>query len=408
MRTDSKTIYNFLSDDQLSILESHLQSRFIDDCCTEKFNVVFDLLHQCDINCIGCGTNAICIKDVQKIEEPELTFEAIEKILLKIKHYAEMTNKAVFVNFGGGEPFLRNDIIRILKKACELFGVDGVGIDTNASLLDSYELIVKAEPYVSYIGVSINGLHDYHNWWANNHLFDAYERTTGVIQKLCKIPDVASKIEVTTVATTKNIDAIPTLMEELSAMGVKNYSVHRAIPVGRMERLKTNLIPSWKQYLILLLNMIEKAKGIGMNAHLHHSIEGIHGTLLCGIDTMVEQKLIDKNHRSSIGIEPDGELTIDPWCTVGYWKKLSLGNILCNSKTIDELFVENQEKIAAIQRCYSADYRCGGCNERCSGGNRIVAAASFLKEMKKDYGIEIIYQAFSEKDPACPLYEVVI
>lgn len=408
MRTDSKTIYNFLSDDQLSILESHLQSRFIDDCCTEKFNVVFDLLHQCDINCIGCGTNAICIKDVQKIEEPELTFEAIEKILLKIKHYADMTNKAVFVNFGGGEPFLRNDIIRILKKACELFGVDGVGIDTNASLVDSYELIVKAEPYVSYIGVSINGLHDYHNWWANNHLFDAYERTTGVIQKLCKIPDVASKIEVTTVATTKNIDAIPTLMEELSAMGVKNYSVHRAIPVGRMERLKTNLIPSWKQYLILLLNMIEKAKGIGMNAHLHHSIEGIHGTLLCGIDTMVEQKLIDKNHRSSIGIEPDGELTIDPWCTVGYWKKLSLGNILCNSKTIEELFVENQEKIAAIQRCYSADYRCGGCNERCSGGNRIVAAASFLKEMKKDYGIEIIYQAFSEKDPACPLYEVVI
>lgn len=126
------------------------------------------------------------------------------------------------------------------------------------------------------------------------------------------------KIEVTTVATTKNIDTIPTLMEELSAMGVRNYSVHRAIPVGRMEKLKTNLIPSWKQYLILLLNMMEKAKGIDMNAHLHHSIEGIHGALMCGIDTMVEKKMIDKNHRSSIGIEPDGELTIDPWCTVGY------------------------------------------------------------------------------------------
>ena len=173
-----------------------------------------------------------------------------------------------------------------------------------------------------------------------------------------------------------------------------------------MEKLKTNLIPSWKQYLILLLNMIEKAKGIDMNAHLHHSIEGIHGTLMCGIDTMVEQKMIDKNHRSSIGIEPDGELTIDPWCTVGYWKNLSLGNILRDSKTIEELFAENQEKIAAIQSCYAVDYRCGGCNERCSGGNRIVAAATFLKEMKKDYSIETIYQAFSKKDPACPLYEV--
>lgn len=406
MRTDNKTLYDFLSDDQISILERHLQSRFANNNRNEKFNVVFDLLHQCDLNCVGCGTNAICIKGIQKIENPELTFEDIEKILFKIRGYADKTNKEVFINFGGGEPFLRNDIIQILKRACELFGANGVGIDTNASLTDSYELIRQAAPYVSYIGVSINGLNDYHNWWANNHIFDAYKRATGVIRRLCEVPDVALKLEVTTVATTKNIDTIPTLMEELSAMGVRNYSVHRAIPVGRMEKLKTNLIPSWKQYLILLLNMIEKAKGIDMNAHLHHSIEGIHGTLMCGIDTMVEQKMIDKNHRSSIGIEPDGELTIDPWCTVGYWKNLSLGNILRDSKTIEELFAENQEKIAAIQSCYAVDYRCGGCNERCSGGNRIVAAATFLKEMKKDYSIETIYQAFSKKDPACPLYEV--
>lgn len=407
MRTDSKTLYDFLSDDQISILERHLQSRFANNNRKEKFNVVFDLLHQCDINCVGCGTNAICINDIHKIENPELTFEDIEKILFKIRCYADKTNKEVFINFGGGEPFLRNDIIQILKRAYELFGVNGVGIDTNASLKDSYELIRQAVPYVSYIGVSINGLHDYHNWWANNHSFDAYRRATGVIQRLCEEPDIAyKKLEVTTVATTKNIDTIPKLMEELSAMGVRNYSVHRAIPVGRMEKLKTNIIPSWKQYLILMLNMIEKSKEIDMNAHLHHSIEGIHGTLMCGINTMVEKKMIDKNQRSSIGIEPDGELTIDPWCTVGYWKNLSLGNILRDSKEIEELFSENQEKITAIQRCYAADYRCGGCNERCSGGNRIVAASTFLKEMKKGYSIETIYQAFSKKDPACPLYEV--
>ena len=407
MRTDSKTLYDFLSDDQISILERHLQSRFANNYRNEKFNVVFDLLHQCDINCVGCGTNAICIKGIQKIENPELTFEDIEKILLKIRCYADKTNKEVFINFGGGEPFLRNDIIQILKRAYELFCANGVGIDTNASLIDSYELISQATPYVSYIGVSINGLHDYHNWWANNHIFDAYKRATGVVQRLCKVPELVSKLEVTTVATTRNIESIPALMEELSEMGVKNYSVHRAIPVGRMEKQKMNLIPSWKQYLFLLLRMIETAKKTGMNAHLHHSIEAIHGALMCGIDTLAEQKLLDKNHRSSIGIEPDGELTIDPWCTVGYWKTLSLGNILCDSKTIEELFAENQEKITAIQKCYAVDYRCGGCNERCSGGNRIVAAATSLEEMKKDYNIETIYQAFSEKDPACPIYEVV-
>lgn len=148
MRTDSKTLYDFLSDDQISILERHLQSRFANNYRNEKFNVVFDLLHQCDINCVGCGTNAICIKGIQKIENPELTFEDIEKILLKIRCYADKTNKEVFINFGGGEPFLRNDIIQILKRAYELFGANGVGIDTNASLIDSYELISQATPYV--------------------------------------------------------------------------------------------------------------------------------------------------------------------------------------------------------------------------------------------------------------------
>lgn len=406
MRTDTKIMYDFLSDDQISILERHLQSRFTNTNSSEKFNVVFDLLHQCDINCIGCGTNAICIRGVHKIEKPELTFDAIEKILMKIKNYADFANKEVFINYGGGEPFLRNDIIRILKRTCDLFGANGVGIDTNASLLDSYEMIRQAAPYVSYIGVSINGLHDYHNWWANNHTFDAYDRATDVIRKLCEVPELVSKLEVTTVATTQNIDSIPDLMEELSVLGVKNYSVHRAIPVGRMERQKMELIPSWKQYLLLLLKMIETAKRTGMNAHLHHSIEGIHGALMCGIDTLANKKLIDKNHRSSIGIEPNGEITIDPWCTVGYWKNLSLGNILCDSRTIEELFAENQEKIARIQNCYAVEYRCDGCIERCSGGSRIVAAATYLKEMKCNYTNETIYRAFSEKDPACPLYEV--
>ena len=94
MRTDSKALYDFLSDDQISILERHLQSRFANNYRNEKFNVVFDLLHQCDINCVGCGTNAICIKGIQKIENPELTFEDIEKIC----NCSELTSKMLRIS----------------------------------------------------------------------------------------------------------------------------------------------------------------------------------------------------------------------------------------------------------------------------------------------------------------------
>lgn len=409
MREDTKNLYGFLSDYHIHILENYLINRFKKNNSIENFNVVFDLLHQCDLNCIGCGTDAHFLKDIYIQDEYKLSYDAIDYILLKIKEYAENIKRKVFINFGGGEPFLRKDIIRILNRASELFGTEGVGIDTNASLLDSYDLICQATNYVSYIGISVNGLHDYHNWWANNHTFDAFERTTNVVKKLCKNNDIASKLEITTVATTKNIQTIPFLMELLSNMGVENYSVHRAIPVGRMAKLKIDLIPSWKQYLLLLIEMIEISEKIGMNAHLHHSIEGIHATLMCGIDTMAKHKFIDKNHRSSIGIEPNGELTIDPWCTVGIWKSLSLGNILVDSKSIEDLFLENQDKIISIKNCYDPNYRCCGCTESCSGGNRIVSAATYLNESSicnSNSDITAIYRALEGRDPACPLYEV--
>ena len=74
---------------------------------------------------------------------------------------------------------------------------------------------------VSYIGISINGLHDYHNWWANNNAIDAYNRAMKVVAELCKNEVFSNKLEVTSVATTKNITTLTVLMDELAKIGVK-------------------------------------------------------------------------------------------------------------------------------------------------------------------------------------------
>lgn len=402
MRNDTSAYYEFLTEHQKQLLENYLVKKFSDQNKPNRFNVVFDLLHQCDINCIGCGTDAVCIRNTTSISNPNLSCELVENILLKIKKFSEAEKKKVFINFGGGEPFLRKDIIKIITKAYELFGSQSIGIDTNASLPESYDLIRQISPMVSYIGISINGLHDYHNWWANNNAIDAYNRAMKVVAELCKNEVFSNKLEVTSVATTKNITTLTVLMDELAKIGVKNYSVHRAIPVGRMQKMKADLIPDWKQYLKLMVDMIETAEKNGLNAHIHHSIEAIHGTLLCGLNTIVEEKMIDKNYRSSIGIEPNGEIVIDPWCTVGYWKKLSLGNILKDKRSISEILHDNQEKNDLIRKCYDSKYRCRGCDEKCTGGNRIVAASTHLRNRNSQIEIEEIFQALCEIDPACP------
>lgn len=393
------------NEEQLSILKSHLSSRYSSIPQRKKFNVIIDLLHQCDINCLGCGTKAVCIS-TQKAHVEQMRFEEIQKIVLLINDYVHQHDLIPFINFGGGEPFLRDDIINILKLTSEIIGKENVGIDTNGTLEDSYEMLKEALNYVGYIGISINGLHDYHNWWANNKNFDAYQRAIDTLSRLNKIKGATEIIEVTTVATKKNYQSIPRLMKELSNIGVKKYSVHRAMPVGRMKYWADELIMNPEEYFETLVLLSNQANKLGMNAHMHHSIEAIYATALLNINTYYMKNTLQTSTRSSVSIDPSGELLIDPWCTVGIWRNLSLGNIMDKGFSFDTSFDENGQLLQEINDAYSLEKRCRGCKMGCSGGSRLVAAATTLN--KKDKNLinrKVIIDALCEVDPACYMAE---
>lgn len=156
------------------------------------------------------------------IENVQPSYEQIQYVFSKIKEYSESKQIPVFINIGGGEPFLRQDIIEILKSAAESFGVNGVGVDTNGTLDSSYNLIKEAMSYASYVGISVNGLEDYHNWWAGNKHINPFKRSVDTIKRLCDLGDYhREKLEVTSVATNKNLDDIPKLIDMLVELGVK-------------------------------------------------------------------------------------------------------------------------------------------------------------------------------------------
>jgi MoaA/NifB/PqqE/SkfB family radical SAM enzyme len=365
---------------------------------------VYDILHRCNLACIGCGTNAIfinalCVKDASP------TLVEIEKVFKKIKCYQEKTKKSVFINIGGGEPFLRFDILDVLKIAAEYFSPSSVGVDTNGSLPNSFELISEALPYVSFLGISIDGLESYHNWWSGNSKINAFRNSTTVAKKLCDNPEWQKKIEISSVATTKNYADIPALIEFLSGLGIKNYSVHRAMPVGRMAN-RIDLIPNAEQYLDLLVSMIETARNHQMNVHLHHSIESIYATLLLNLKTFLPDKIGNPDMASSIGIEPEGLVVFDPWCTTGTWKMLNAGNILDENINLYDLLETKNGSILDTAKVYTApNVRCNCCRHECSGGSRIAAAVNYLHNIDSEITITDIYGAMTEVDPVCPLYE---
>lgn len=399
-----ETVRKALPEEKLDKVCKYLRKRCSVKKTERRLNIVFDLLHDCDISCIGCGTNARCVGSKDEVR-PDLSYDDVITILNKIKEYSDKNHLKVFINYGGGEPFWRDDLEKIVKYTYELFGDKSVGIDTNATLPGTYERLMDIIGYIDYLGISINGLHDYHNWWANNKSIDPYELATGVVRKICGTEAARNKLEITSVATAVNRHELPQLMHELKKMGVKNYSIHRAIPVGRLSRRASELVPSWRDYLELLADVVEAADDLNMHAHIHHSIEAIYGNLLCGLDTLFEDDLVSTNYRSSLGIEQSGELVIDPWCTTGYWKELSLGNLLQEDHSIEMILEQNSKKLNLIRESYNSENRCCGCERKCAGGSRIVAAVSYMMSVPQKADRGNLYEALREIDPACPLSE---
>lgn len=394
-------LYNNLPNHDLELLERHLKGRFLNTEPDSRFSIVFDISKDCNLRCVGCGTNAVY--HGFSPAEHMTSFCDIECVLRKCREYADETKKQVFINFGGGEPFLRNDIVQIIKMASDYFGAENVGIDTNGTLDQSYELIGKVMPYLSYVGISVNGLENYHNWWANVQLFPAYQRTMRLIEELCKNEKMRTKIEVTTVATKKNLPGIIPLIKKLHSIGVQNYSVHRAIPVGRMS-IHQDIIPSAKEYFTLLLKMLRFQEANHFNVHLHHSIESIFAAKLFGINTYSE-KLGTPNRISSVGIGPNGDLLFDPWCTTGIWKTLSWGNIIRDDRKLVNIIQDT--RYLDLKDFTRKENRCHGCEVNCSGGSRIVAAATALYNLRNANPTpDILLEALKSIDPACPDYLV--
>lgn len=405
-------LFSSLSPHQLDAITHHLEKRVNARSEKSGLGVVYDVTYWCDMRCIGCGVNARVFADggFVPLNQLEASTSEVVSILAKLAAYVSARpGLRFFLNFGGGEPFLREDFPEIVQEASWHFGKASVGLDTNGTVVTAREL-ERIGANVSYIGISLDGLEDYHNWWRGESrargITNAFQKTVDTVRVALEMPEVRSSLEVSTVVTKRNLQQIPALMQFLHAMGVSSYSVHRAMPVGRLAH-RMDLVPSPEDYLRLLVAVAECNQALGMDVHIHHTVESIYATLLLEHDTYAGKKLGAPDKRSSIGIDPRGNVFFDPWFLVPPWNQLSGGTLLDEGTTLDSIF--EQEILAIAQEYCRAETRCRGCNLRCSGGSRIAAAASYLTAdptlQLSDVTTSHILTGMAEMDPACPLAE---
>jgi MoaA/NifB/PqqE/SkfB family radical SAM enzyme len=370
----------------------------------DAFGVVFAITQYCNLSCRHCAVMAHNLNRLIEPTDGDLSQEQVLMIMQKIQRYSIKMNMPVFFMFGGGEPTLRNDFKEIVNEAVKLFGARGVGFCTNGTFRSPDDIIQMARN-VALIEVSLDGNEEYHNKWRTPGIvksgFNAYKSTMDLIKEAIRV--FPEKLEVTSVVTRENLESLPYLLRVLRDMGVRNYSVHRPIPVGRMAT-QQSLIPGISDYyrlLVIMSSIMDEDKTLHL--HLHHSLESIYSALLLGDDIHLSP-LPMGSRRHSIGISWDGSVHFDPWSLVPPFDSFSPGNLLEKGRNLED-FWGDQSILSLMVQAKKANVRCHCCSERCTGGMRLSAMADFIVNRGSALTMGDFLAAVSQVDPACPLYE---
>lgn len=131
-------------------LESNILHKSTSDVLEETKNSIYSayvhVTHSCNLHCIGCYSD-----NCDRNKREDLPLEKIEEIL-----YILRENGLQVLLISGGEPFLRKDIVEILKYAKNGLGIPKVVIGTNGTVQD-FSLYKEILGLVDNVSISIDG-----------------------------------------------------------------------------------------------------------------------------------------------------------------------------------------------------------------------------------------------------------
>ena len=143
-------------------------------------NIALFVTMRCNAKCAMCNITGV----LNDRKMPDIPIEKIEKLLDEVKHY-----KPSIILFGG-EPFVRPDIVDIVK-AVKRRGL-AVGMFTNGTLLNDeiVDALIKAK--LDYIAFSLQGSKEVHDKVLS--VPGAYEKMVGAIRLFTKEPNRHTKV----------------------------------------------------------------------------------------------------------------------------------------------------------------------------------------------------------------------
>jgi radical SAM protein with 4Fe4S-binding SPASM domain len=308
--------------------------------------VAFEITDKCNYNCIHCYNPR---------KREDLNFDKVVSILLGLKYYGVEK-----IKYGGGEPLLRKDFLKILGKTIEL-GFDTT-FSTNGYLVNQDTVSQIKDTGLSRIQVSLDGNKEVHNYIRNNLL--AYDKAENAIKLLVKNN---FKVSVATTLIKPNLESLDSIFMDCFNLGVNRWRVMKYIPIFRKD-----LTPSVLEYK----NSQEKLE------KLREKSNGLEVFIAREFDLVCENPdrfdFLCFGGRSVMSIRSNGEVS-----PCSYFPDLVVGNL--KEKTIEELW--NSKEMINFASEYYGNSSCKHYS-LCQGGCK---AASFYINQDK------------QCDPYCPI-----
>ncbi len=197
----------------------------------------FEVTSRCNALCDHCGSRCTAS------QKDELSSEIFKKVLDSVaKNFG---TSSIMLNITGGEPLIRKDLFEITAYADSL-GFKW-GLVTNGMLITNDVISKMRETHMSTITISLDGMKKTHEEF--RHVPGSFDRIISSIEKLKKA-NFVEHIQVTFIATKKNISELPEVYRLLSMLKIDSLRISGIDPIGRAKDNK-DLMLSTEDYYFL-------------------------------------------------------------------------------------------------------------------------------------------------------------
>ena len=292
------------------------------------FNLTFSVTNLCQSRCRTCRIWEIYQIDPDKRKE-ELSLAEIAKIFASIGHVD-------IFNVSGGEPFLRNDLVEIIRLACKYLTPGVIHIPTNALAVAKVEKGVReilnllkeqnspiqltVKPSLDHIGAK----HD-----AIRGIPGNFEKVITVFKQLKKLqPDYSNfHVELGTVISVWNLDDIEEISSYITSLEPDSYRNEIAEQRSEMFNMGDAITPNAEQYEQAIEGFVEQIRNAVRARSLFQRINNAFRLVYydLAIRTLKEKRQVLPCYAGISNIHLSAYGDVWPCCTLGYDK--SMGNL---------------------------------------------------------------------------------